>query len=437
MMRGIYGGSCTRGRVVTARRSDLVIHGKSSSSRAGPGVSNKVGVDHNLIYGKSSSVFAPLPPVTESQDSMSRRGQLAERDHSRVIRRYQLQAAARELLPREGVSKCMRSLIPWPDQPMGVDVLYAPLKGAAHYAGLQVCKSVWHCAVCSAKISERRREELTEALKIWCEQCAGETHRLLLVTFTLQHKKTDDLSVILKALIRARKLLVSGRGAKYMKETYQMVGMIRALEVTHGDSGWHPHLHCLYFFDAEVPIIPFETDMKERWKRCIDAAGQYASWQHGCDVRFSDADIAAYLAKWDKEPKWTPAHELAKAVSKTARKGGRTPLQLLSDYVDGDEGAGRLWLQYAVNFRGERQLYWTPKLRERLGLGKYRTDEEVAVEQEEIAVVLSSLSVGAWRVVIGNDARGELLEIASRNDVEALQQFLTRLGVGKMHHKGG
>ncbi|MBL0830567.1 protein rep [Klebsiella pneumoniae] len=350
-----------------------------------------------------------------------------ERDE-RVIRRFSLQSAARELLPRELVAKCMRQVVPRDDR-LSIDVLYAPAKNAAHFGGLQICKSVWHCPVCSAKISERRREELTQGLGNWAAETAG-TRRTLLVTFTLQHSRDDSLPTVFDALTKARKLLVSGRGAKAFNERYQISGMVRSLELTYGDNGWHPHLHVLMFAEAEIPFLPFEREIKDRWTQCVAAAGSYASWQHGCDVRFSDADIAAYVAKWGKEPAWTPAHELTKAVSKMGRRNGRTPMQLLADYLDGDQRAGLLWLQYAIVFKGQRQLAWSPGMRERLGLAEEKTDEEIAVEQDEIAVVLSSLSVGAWRVIIANDARGELLEVANSGDPGRVGAFLARLGIG-------
>lgn len=354
-------------------------------------------------------------------------GQQKQRDE-RVIKRFSLQSAARELLPRELVAKCMRQVVPREDR-LEINVLYAPAKNAAHYGGLQICKSVWHCPVCSAKISEKRREELSAGLQNWAAETAG-ARRTLLVTFTLQHSREDSLPTVFEALTKARRLLVGGRAAKDFNERYRIVGMVRSLELTFGANGWHPHLHVLMFAESEIPIIPFERELKERWGRCVSAVGSYASWQHGCDVRFSDADIAAYVAKWGKEPAWTPAHELTKAVNKLGKRNGRTPMQLLSDYLDGDQRAGLLWLQYAVVLKGQRQLVWTPGLRERLKLGQEKTDEELAVEQEEIAVVLSSLSVGAWRVVIANDARGELLEIAHSGDPAKVTAFLTQLGIG-------
>lgn len=346
----------------------------------------------------------------------------------RLVQRYAMQATARELLPREAVAHCMRSVVPIVGGASGVNVLYTPVE-AAHYSGLQMCKSVWLCPVCSAKISERRREELTVALDRWSNHGTDATHYVLFCTFTLQHHGREDLSDVLNCLTSARRRLVSGRNAAAFAADYGIVGMVRSLELTHGESGWHPHLHVLYFLDRAVPIVAFEADIKTRWSACVAHLGRYASWANGCDVRFSDAEIAAYIAKFGREPRWTQAHELTKTVSKLGRSGGRTPMQLLLDHMCGDARAGRLWLEYAVNMKGQRQLFMTPKLRLALGLGEEKTDEEIAVEQDETAVILASLSAGAWRAVVANDARAELLAVAATGQVGQVAAFLQELGI--------
>jgi hypothetical protein len=38
------------------------------------------------------------------------------------------------------------------------------------------------------------------------------------------------------------------------------------------------------------------------------------------------------------------------------------------------------------------------------------------------------LSFRQWKVILANDARGEVLEIASRNDPDALNEFLKLIG---------
>jgi len=45
-----------------------------------------------------------------------------------------------------------------------VDLRRSKLSDALYYAGLQTCGSPWACPLCSAKISERRREEVQQAI---------------------------------------------------------------------------------------------------------------------------------------------------------------------------------------------------------------------------------------------------------------------------------
>ena len=402
-----------------AETAPLGIYRRYSSKASQCGAQN--GTLHRSTYLMENNLPRGGSAVSGHQE--------APKTLDKLVQRYALQSAARELLPREGVAKCMRVAIPNEKGERSVSVLYSPSVEAAHFGGLVICKSVWVCPICAAKISERRRVELTEGLKNWSSGEGPAGRRVLLVTFTLSHTRRDDLSVVFDALKRARAKLVSGRGSVELRERFGLVGSIRALELTYGSNGWHPHLHVLMFFGRELPILPFEAYLKGRWQECVAGAGGFANWDNGCDVRFSDEEISTYVTKFGKEPKWTPAHEVTKAVVKLARAGGSTPMQLLSDFLSGDERAGRLWLQYAVNFKGQRQLVWSKGLRELLGLEAEKTDEEIAVEEEEDALLLASLSVGAWRVILANDARAEVLQIASAGDVDRLDTFLMELGI--------
>lgn len=340
-------------------------------------------------------------------------------DVSKQVHRFALQAAARALLPSERVSLCLRRPIPGRQL---VDVFYAPATQSAHYGGLQVCGSVWQCSVCSSKITERRRVELSAGLSAW-------PGRSILCTFTLQHNLSELLPVVLAALLKSYDRLRSGRWWVDFSSSHSISGSVRSLEVTHGSSGWHPHLHVLMLLSEELRLIPFENALKERWLYLLSKSGRYASWGAGVDVRFSDADIAGYLAKLGRQSDWTVAHEVAKAPTKVGRGSGRSPLQLLADFLAGDELSGALWRDYALAFKGKKQLVWSRGLRARLGLVEVeKSDEELAEEQEEIAILLAQLTLSQWRVVLGNDARGELLELAATGDVARVLSFLKLLG---------
>jgi hypothetical protein len=378
-------------------------------------------------HGDQARIGAPVgAPAGGGASSLGIVGRFAPRasqgcsaDGPLQLHRFALQAGARDLVPDECVAKCLRRVIPGSSS---VDLLYAPMVRAAFYRNLITCHSVWMCPVCCSKITERRRIELSTGLASW-------SGRVILASFTLQHNSSEALSVVLDGLLTAYRSLRSGRWPEFASD-HSIVGSIRALEVTHGFNGWHPHLHVLMFLGSDLRIIPFEAALKEQWSRVLARSGRYASWSSGVDVRFSDKDIAAYVAKWGKEPRWTVAHEIAKAPVKAGRSGGRSPSQLLADYVAGSELSGALWREYALTFKGRKQLVWSRGLRALLGLVEAeKTDEELAAEQEEVAIVLAQLSLQDWRVVLGNDAVADLQVVGGSGDGEAVARFLSALGV--------
>ena len=368
------------------------------------------------IYTSIASTQSGSDSSTEPQTSYNR--------GEALCKRFALQAAARQLLPRERVSFCLRLASPDLDQ---VHVLYSPSGKSAHYGGVCVCGSIWMCPVCAAKISERRRKELSQGVTNWFEK----NGHALLVTFTLRHNSSDALQTLLEALRASFRAFKSGRIYKDLSVRHNIAGSVTALEVTHGVNGWHPHLHMLVFVPAGVQLGKLTHDLKTRWSQVVKRHGQEASYKYGVDVRAARQDIGDYVAKFGREPKWTTAHELAKAVSKKGRAGGRSALDLLAAYAfDDDQNAGSLWRLYAITMTGRNHLTWSRGLRSLLDITlEEKTDLELATEHEEIAVVLASLTHHQWRIVLGNDARAELLNVASSGDASLVHSFLQSLGV--------
>ena len=60
--------------------------------------------------------------------------------------------------------------------------------------GLQTCGSVWVCPVCGAKVVERRRGEIQQAMAMH-RACGGEVH---LLTLTVPHTRFDALEGLLE-----------------------------------------------------------------------------------------------------------------------------------------------------------------------------------------------------------------------------------------------
>jgi hypothetical protein len=130
--------------------------------------------------GNSTEFASPSTPVSEGENIWSN-----------TVTKYWLQSLARELLPRDSrIGVCMHCLSPVASH---VHVMKKPEGSKAYYSGLMVCGMIWVCAVCAARITEERRQELTKALAV-----TGFTPYL--VTYTLRHKRKDTLKSLVDGM---------------------------------------------------------------------------------------------------------------------------------------------------------------------------------------------------------------------------------------------
>ena len=366
-------------------------------------------------------------------------------------RRFMRQAAARYMLlpktkwaarsdgtavevPAERVCGCLRWHCPGA---LGVELWHDPKHQAAHYKQLVLCASVWACAVCAARITEKRRVDLSGAIK-------AHTGQIGFVTLTLQHNVTDKVGDLADGLTEAARLMRGGRRWRQLEDRYgfafearglvrSRIGTVRALENTTGPNGHHPHLHYLMFLRGGIDFEAFEAELRELWLSALARVGRYASAKWAIKVEHTDADIADYVAKFGHDPKWTSAHEVAKPWSKSGGAGHFSMGQLLDVYVvDGDPDARRLWLEYYEAFKGKHQLVWSDGLRAvLLPDAVEQSDQDIVNEAIENASYLAMLDLDAWRVVLGQDARYELLQAAAAGDVGEIRRFLLSIGISE------
>lgn len=380
----------------------------------------------------------PSPQATESvlgNDRKIRVPKLPDDDHliieSATEKRYRLQDIARQLVGgRDGrLQRCLRAKLPLA---ASVEVRRNPENNTAHFRGLEVCSRVWTCPVCSARITNQRREELSKALA--AAKLAG--YFPILVTYTLRHSYRDKLETVLDALQGALRTFKSGRAYQDIKHEYSVLGGIRALEITYGENGWHPHIHELIFLEkpiSEQQISGLKKWYFDRWKATLQKVGFDASFQHGIDIRTANSDIADYIAKYGREPHeqgWNVEHELAKAPSKSAHRDGLTPFQLLDSHDVGDDRAGQLFIEYAVVMEHRRQLVWSAGLRKLLQLPDELLDEQLPLidETPEVETVIEFDAKGWVRCCLMG-IRGEVLFHAAAADYSGLRRLFTRYNV--------
>lgn len=309
------------------------------------------------------------------------------------LERYALQNQAAKLLPRERVKYCLRHRISAAG-PVGIK--YNPERQKAHLSNVQRCGSIWTCPVCAAQISEKRKLEVKQAID--AHRASGGFVSLL--TLTVPHYSSTCLKTLRSGLQKATARLFSTRSARAVWSEMGKEHHIKALEVTHGRNGWHPHYHVLLF--TSKPIDDSHRSLLSVvWQNsCRLARLPIPSDEHGVDLR--DGTYAdQYVSKWGLE------HEVTKAHLKTGKDGGLTPWDLLKLSLTCPDSA-KLFQEFAITFKGARQLVWSRGLKALYGI-EDQTDQELAEETEKQAVEVMSLDALAWHLVTGYQRRAALL----------------------------
>lgn len=343
--------------------------------------------------------------------------------------RWAIKSVANRLLPTSRTAKCMVLRAPIAGHGLAdIDVCKVSTKGRAFYHGLMACGSVWTCPLCAAKISERRRPELKDATA--AAKALGWASYF--VTLTIPHGIGDDVQELLDKLSVALRRMSSGKLAIKRQIEQRLPGevvhgYIRALEVTHGVNGFHPHFHMILFTSPGISSAFLQRAYLAAWqKACVAAGLPEPSEKHGVTVQ-DGSRAAEYASKWGIED------EMLKGHTKQTRQKGLTPWGMLRAVLDGEDldyppdRAGKLFQVYARAFAGRRQLYWSNGLRAKLELAKELSDEEiVAKPDEEEALILASLTVEQWKAIRRKGQQAHLLTVAESAPA-LVQQVVERL----------
>lgn len=332
--------------------------------------------------------------------------------------RWALQATARKVLDHDKrLSRCCRWLLGGQAQVIRAET------GQCSYGGVETCGSVWRCPICASKIAQRRRAELAQLVDRHVENGGS----VALVTRTFPHTAWDRLEVVLDKFRDAEQRFKAGRAWQELRKMVGLVGTVRALEVTYGENGFHPHGHELWLIDCDEwkEDREYREDVQDMsralWARVCERAGlPLPGWEVGLTIQGGRRAVE-YVAKFGEETggsSWGIEDELTKLHTKKGRGKGLTPWDLLRLVLEGDEEQARdasaLFKEYAAAFRGRRQLWWSQGLREVFGLGDELTDEELAQQAAE-GFVLGDICFEDWRRIVRADAQFAVLQAAQES----------------------
>lgn len=375
--------------------------------------------------GRDSGVATgPLGKYTKSITPPS--SDLREKLQVNRAERYELLASARALFLYEGKREGLQhpqdwhrtAKCKWVNVSGFIGVHASREHASAFYTGLMSCGSVWACPVCSAKVQERRREEIAEAVT-WAY---AKGLQPCMVTLTFPHYAWNQLKELLNQQANALQKMRAGAPWSRFKNSTGYQGLIRSLELTIGSNGWHPHTHELWFVSGQTDAAAMKEKILDRWRSSCARAGlldlsnaaQVAAFDaHAVDVK-GWCTASDYLAKQDDSRHWGVDSEIAKASTKQGRAAGKHPFGLLALAQDGDKKAGAQYCEYAAAMRGKRQLYWSSGLKGKVGVDE-QTDEELAEQERDQADLLGYLSTDDWKLIRYANMRAQVLDAAESN----------------------
>lgn len=312
-----------------------------------------------------------------------------------------------------------------------------PLVG---FSGLSTCSSVWACPRCSAKIQARRRTELG----VLVAMAAQRGYSIAFGTMTLRHHAGQRLSALVNTLNECQRAVSQSRKVKDLRADLDRQGYVRTVEVTHGENGWHPHIHRIEIFKQQVTQDDLDSlaDAEfSAWRKKALRMGLDEPLRERYEIKLVtriDKDLSDYLTKdiftgeqiVSEKDATSIGFEMTGSVTKKGkRKGSRTPWQLIMDYeVTEDARLLALWNEYEQAMHGKKMLTWSRGLKAEYGLRDVK-DEKIA--EEELGGSEDTLFyILDWTKIASSPLLPPmLLEAVERDGLEGGRDFCEAYGV--------
>lgn len=205
-----------------------------------------------------------------------------------------MQDASRIILRSHRINICHRTILATTDR---VPIYKHSKTRRARYGGLMTCGRGWVCPICAHRLARKRR--LLLAYIVGKLTALGYRHSL--VTYTLAHNIQDDLSTVKTALLEAYRFTKSGAPYQRFVKRHGIIGSIRTIEITHGDNGWHPHIHELLIHSGDALPETLDESIRPRYLAALAKSGRTGN-EHALDVKASNDEVYEYITKYGHMP---------------------------------------------------------------------------------------------------------------------------------------
>jgi hypothetical protein len=260
----------------------------------------------------------------------------------------------------------------------------------------------------------------------------------MMVTLTAPHSTGMALGPFWTLISKGVSRLTSSAGWRDLKD--DLGGEVyyrRAIEVTHGQNGWHVHCHMLIYIRGDAGaagIAAADAYFRKWWPKWITSQDDPVTGKpykvpnrHGVDVKPCHVgdSAAEYLVKVQDGA--GVGNELVRADLKTGRSSGRTPFEILATADHGVKRDLALWWEWEVASQGRRAITQSQGLADVLGENDL-TDQELA-DEDAGGEAVCDVPGQSWDQVIRQELEAEVFE-AVRGGLGAVNAVLAGHGIG-------
>lgn len=255
---------------------------------------------------------------------------------------------------------------------------------------------------------------------------------VMFLTVTLRHFIGDRLATTLGAIQGGFTALCAAGSVRRLLAPLGPIGKVRAVEITFGWNGWHPHIHCLIFTQRPASpgaLVEIESAIYGALASYVERTlGRSLIAERAVDLRpvvLANATARAeYVAGMDA---MLAGFEVVRGDTKDGRKNARTIREIAAGAVAGEMGDVALWHEYEMATKGRQSLVWSPGLKALLGVEDV-TDEEAADPEEAGDEVVCELTMSDWLLVCGAvDGHSRVLDAAEDGGAPAVRAVIDDL----------
>jgi len=245
--------------------------------------------------------------------------------------------------------------------------------GRAAWQGVWHCESAWTCPTCTTARRSRAAAEIASGIRALAAE-NGEAWAQML-TLTIRHQRGVELAHAIEALrVAWHETRHDGTWCRWWSE--RVLASARAMEVTHGGNGWHPHLHLLLVLRGEAldrePALGaagrwlgWERDMlAERWMRAAARGPCGHDWQPTWvdGVHVSSASNVSRETCWEVAARYVSKAGLE--VSGQGKATSSTSVWRIAERAAAGSDVDRArWRELAEATRGKHAIHLDARMR--------------------------------------------------------------------------